>query len=104
MDKWRIKRGDTVQVIAGKDKGTRGEILKVLRDERRVVVKGVNVCTRHQKPSMANSGGLIKKELSIHASNVMLVDSTNDKPTRIGMKVIDGKKVRVSKRTGSVIN
>jgi large subunit ribosomal protein L24 len=104
MDKWRIKKGDTVQVIAGKDKGIRGEILSVLRDERRVVVKGVNVCTRHKKPSMMNAGGLVKKELSIHASNVMLVDSTDDKPTRIGMKVVDGKKVRVSKRTGSVIN
>jgi large subunit ribosomal protein L24 len=104
MDKWRIRRGDTVQVIAGKDKGTRGEILSVLRDERRVVVKGVNVCVKHQKPSMANAGGLVKKEHSIHASNVMIVDSTDDKPTRVAMKIVDGKKVRVSKRTGSVIN
>ncbi|MDR2782054.1 MAG: 50S ribosomal protein L24 [Holosporaceae bacterium] len=104
MDKWRIKKGDTVQVITGKDKGARGEILSVLRDERRVVVKDVNVCVRHQKPSMANAGGLIKKEKSIHASNVMLIDSTDDKPTRVEMKIVDGKKVRVSKRTGSVIS
>ena len=103
MNKWRIKKGDMVQVISGKDKGVKGEILSVLRDERRVVVKGVNVCTRHQKPSMSSPGGLIKKEMSIHASNVMLIDSSDDKPTRIGMKIVDGKKVRVSKRTGSVI-
>lgn len=104
MEKWRIKKGDMVQVIAGKDKGVKGEILRVLRDERRVVVKGVNVCTKHQKPSMTNPGGLIKEERSIHASNVMLVDPSNDKPTRVGMKIVDGKKVRVAKRTGSVLN
>lgn len=104
MDKWRIKKGDLVQVIAGKDKGVKGEILRVLRDERRVIVKGVNVCTKHQKPSATNAGGIVKVEQSIHASNVMLVDSSNDKPTRVGMKFVDGKKVRVSKRTGSVLN
>jgi large subunit ribosomal protein L24 len=103
MDKWRIKKGDVVQVIAGKDKGVKGEILRVLREERRVVVKGVNICTRHRKPSMNNPGGLLKEEKSIHASNVMLVDSGDDKPVRVGMKMIDGKKVRVSKRTGSII-
>lgn len=104
MNKWHIKKGDIVQVIAGQDKGVKGEILRVLRDERRVVVKGVNVCTKHQKPSATNPGGLIKKEQSIHASNVMLVDSTDDKPTRVGMKIVDGKKVRFSKRTGSVLD
>lgn len=102
MDKWRIKKGDTVQVITGKDRGAKGEILSVDKKERRVVVKGVNVVTRHKKPSMSDPGGLIKKEKSIHVSNVMLVDS-DDKPTRVGMKVVDGKKVRVSKRTGSII-
>ncbi|MBE6447023.1 MAG: 50S ribosomal protein L24 [Alphaproteobacteria bacterium] len=104
MNKWRIKKGDTVQVIAGQDKGVKGEVLRVLRDERRVVVKGVHVCTRHQKPSANNPGGLIKKEQSIHASNVMLIDATDNKPTRVGMKFVDGKKVRFSKRTGSVLN
>jgi len=104
MDKWRIKKGDMVQVITGKDKGVKGEILRVIRDERRVVVRGVNVCTRHRKPSMSSPGGLIKEEKSIHASNVMLIDSSDDKPARIGMKMVDGKKVRVSKRTGSVIS
>ncbi|MDR2794449.1 MAG: 50S ribosomal protein L24 [Holosporaceae bacterium] len=103
MDKWRIKKGDTVQVIAGKDKGTKGEILRVLREERRVVVKGVNVCTKHRKPSSVSPGGLEKSERAIHASNVMLVDSSDDRPTRVGMKVVDGKKVRFSRRTGSLI-
>lgn len=104
MKKWRIKKGDNVQVIAGQDKGVKGEVLRVLRDEDRVVVKGVHVCTRHQKPSATNPGGLIKKEQSIHVSNVMLVDPSNDKPTRVGMKMVDGKKVRFSKRTGSVLS
>lgn len=104
MKKWRIKKGDNVQVIAGQDKGVKGEVLRVLRDEDRVVVKGVHVCIRHQKPSATNPGGLIKKEQSIHVSNVMLVDPSNDKPTRVGMKMVDGKKVRFSKRTGSVLS
>jgi large subunit ribosomal protein L24 len=104
MNKWRVKKGDTVQVIAGKDKGVKGEILRVFRDERRVVVKGVHVCTRHKKPSMNNPGGLIKEERSIHASNVMLIDPKDDKPTRVGIKIMDGKKARVSKRTDSVIS
>ncbi len=104
MNKWRIKKGDMVQVIAGQDKGVKGEVLRVLRDERRVVVKGVHVCKKHQRPSMNNPGGIIEKEQSIHASNVMLIDSSDDKPTRVGMKMVDGKKVRVSRRTGSVIN
>jgi large subunit ribosomal protein L24 len=104
MGKWRIKKGDTVQVISGKDKGIKGEILSVLRDEGRIVVKGVNICVRHKKPAMNNPGGLIRMEKSIHASNVMLIDATNDKPTRVGFKIVDGKKSRVSKRTGSVIS
>jgi large subunit ribosomal protein L24 len=104
MDKWRIKRGDTVQVISGKDKGVKGEILRVLREERRVVVKGANICVRHKKPSASDPGGLIKAEKSIHASNVMLIDSKDDKPTRVGMKIVDGKKVRISRRTSSMIS
>lgn len=100
----KIKKGDTVQVIAGKDKGTQGEVLRVLKDEGRVIVKGVHVCTRHQRPSQVNAGGLIKKEQSIDVSNVMFVDAKDGKPTRIGIKVVDGKKVRFSKRSGEVIS
>jgi large subunit ribosomal protein L24 len=104
MDRWRIKKGDIVQVIAGKDNGMRGEILSVLREKRRVVVKGVNLCVKHQKPSVNSPGGIVKEERSIHASNVMLVDSSDDKPVRVGVKIENGKKVRISKRTGSVIS
>ncbi|MDR1375717.1 MAG: 50S ribosomal protein L24 [Holosporaceae bacterium] len=103
MNRWRIKKGDAVQVIAGKDRGVRGEILSVLREERRVIVKGVNLCVKHQKPSVNSPGGIVKVERSIHASNVMLLDSSDDKPTRVGVKIENEKKVRVSRRTGSVI-
>jgi large subunit ribosomal protein L24 len=102
MDKWHIKKGDTVKVISGDDRGTLGEILSVDRKNRRIVVKGVNIVTRHQKPSANSSGGLIKKEKSIHASNVMLV--ADDMPTRVGMKMVDGNKVRYAKRNGSIVN
>lgn len=104
MDKWRVKKGDMVQVITGDDKGVKGEILSVLREDRKVIVKGVNVCTRHMKPSMKNAGGIIKKEMPIHASNVMLIDPSDDKATRLGVRVEDGKKVRFSKRSNTVIN
>lgn len=100
----KIKKGDTVQVIAGKDKGTQGEVLRVLTKENRVVVKGVHVCTRHQKPSATSAGGVVKKGQSIDISNVMFVDAKDNKPTRVGIKVVDGKKVRFSKRSGEVIN
>lgn len=105
MDKWRIKKGDLVQVTTGKDKGKKGEIIQVVRDDRKVFVKGVNICVKHEKPSAGSpKGNIVRKERAIHASNVMLVDSTDDKPTRVGMKFVDGKKVRVSRRTGSVIS
>ncbi|MDR2724254.1 MAG: 50S ribosomal protein L24 [Holosporaceae bacterium] len=104
MSRWRVKKGDVVQVITGDDKGVRGEILKVLRDDRRVVVKDVNVCTRHKKPTANDPGGTIKMEKSIHASNVMLIDPSDSKPSRVGVSVVDGKKVRISRRTGTMIN
>jgi large subunit ribosomal protein L24 len=103
MDRWRIKKGDTVRVITGSDKGKVGEILSVDRKDRRVVVKAVNLRTRHKKPSMNNAGGVITVEKSIHASNVMLLDPSDDRPARIGMKIVDGKKTRVSKRTETVL-
>ncbi|MDR3187159.1 MAG: 50S ribosomal protein L24 [Holosporaceae bacterium] len=103
MNRWRVKKGDVVQVIAGEDRGARGEILAVLREKRRVVVKGVNLCVKHQKPSVSSPGGIVKVERSIHASNVMLLDSSDDRPTRVGIKIEDGKKVRVSRRTGSAV-
>lgn len=103
MDRWYIKKGDTVQVIAGDDKGKKGEILSVERSARRVIVKDVNVVVRHEKPSAANAGGIVKMERSIHVSNVMLIDDTDGKPTRVGFKIVDGKKARFSKRTGALV-
>ena len=99
----KIRVGDTVVVIAGKDKGKTGEVLQVLAKEERVIVEGVNMVTKHAKPSAANQqGGIINKEAPIDASNVMYVQ--NGKATRIGYKVEDGKKVRVAKKTGEVID
>ena len=100
-----VKKGDTVIVISGNDKGKTGKILQVLVKEDRVVVEGVNVVSRHTKPSNANpDGGIIKKEAPIHASNVQILDPTTKEPTRVGMKVVEGKKVRVAKKSGTVLD
>ena len=99
----RIKKDDTVIVIAGKDKGKEGKILHVDRKNNRVIVEGVNMISKHTKPSMQNQqGGIVKKEGSIHASNVMYLH--NGKATRLGAMIKDGKKVRVAKKTGEVID
>ena len=99
----KIKTGDTVKVIAGKDKDKEGKVLSVDKKNGRVVVEGVNMVTKHAKPSASNQqGGIINKEAPIDASNVMYVQ--NGKATRIGYKVEDGKKVRVAKKTGEVID
>ncbi|WP_443748054.1 50S ribosomal protein L24 [Asticcacaulis solisilvae] len=100
----KIKKGDSVVVLTGKDKGRRGTILKVLPTEGRVVVQGINMVQRHTRPSQTNpNGGIVNKEASLHVSNVALVDA-NGKPTRVGFKVEGDKKVRVAKTTGDVIN
>ena len=99
----KIKTGDTVKVIAGKNKDKEGKVLSVDKKTGRVVVEGVNMVTKHAKPSASNQqGGIINKEAPIDASNVMYVQ--NGKATRIGYKVEDGKKVRVAKKTGEVID
>ncbi|MDD4212321.1 MAG: 50S ribosomal protein L24 [Bacilli bacterium] len=99
----KIKKGDTVIVISGNDKGKTAQVLKVLVKENRVLVEGVNVVSRHTKPSNANpDGGIIKKEAPIDASNVMLVDPKTNERTRVGYKVVDGKKVRYAKKTDNV--
>jgi large subunit ribosomal protein L24 len=100
----RIKKNDQVLVIAGKDKGRKGRVLKVLPDRDRVIVEGVNMCKRHRKVNQ-QQGGIIEKEAAIHVSNVMLLDSKNDKPTRLRMgKDKDDRKVRVSVRSGTVLD
>lgn len=94
----RLKVGDLVQVITGKAKGTQGQVTKLLLDDNRVVVEGVNVVTRHQKPNPRNpQGGKVSREASIHVSNVMLVDPETKKPTRVRFEVKDGVKKRVAK-------
>ncbi len=104
----RIKKGDIVEVIAGDDKGMRGEVLRVLLKENRVVVSKVNIITKHQNAQRAGrsqmQGGRIRFEAPIHISNVMLVSPKDNQPTRVGFKVVDGRKVRISRRTGEVID
>ena len=103
--KLKIKKGDKVVVITGKDKGKTGEVMRVIPDEARVVVAGVNVATRHVKPSQTNpNGGIEKRELTIHVSNVALADPKGGKATRVGYKTLgDGSKVRVAKASGETI-
>lgn len=102
--KMKIKKGDKVVVLTGKDKGAKGEVLSVLRQEGRVVVQGVNMVTRHRKPSQISAGGIEKIEKSIHVSNVALADPKSGEATRVGYKIMkDGKKVRVAKKSGETI-
>ena len=103
MGKLKIKKGDTVRVITGKDKGKEGKVLVVDMKNERVIVEGVNMATKHQKPNGANQGGIVHQEAAIDASNVMYVHK--GKTTRIGFTTNkDGKKVRVAKATGAVID
>jgi len=100
----KIKKGDRVVLLTGKDKGRTGNVTKVMPKDDRVVVAGLNMVQRHTRPSQGDpQGGIKHKEASVHVSNVAIVDS-NGKPTRVGFKVEDGKKVRVAKTTGEVIN
>jgi large subunit ribosomal protein L24 len=101
----RIRKGDQVLVISGADRGTRGEVLEVRPQDGRAVVRGVNVATHHTKPrGMGQPGGIVRREASIHLSNLKLVDPKSGKPTRVGFRVLDGgRKVRVAKATGDVI-
>ena len=101
----RIRKGDTVVVITGADKGTKGEVLAVHPKDERAVVRGVNVAKKHTKPQgMGKPGGIIEQEATIHLSNLMLVDPKTGKGTRVGFRVLDdGRKVRVSRPGGAVI-
>jgi large subunit ribosomal protein L24 len=101
----KIRRGDTVVVISGKEKGERGEVREVLSRENRVVVSGINVRTRHARPTQNNQQGLYTFEAPIHVSNVMLVDPNSGEPTKVGYRLTDsGEKIRVSKKTGEDID
>jgi large subunit ribosomal protein L24 len=103
--KLKIKKGDEVVVIAGKDTGKKGVVLKVIPKVSRLVISGVNLVTRHTRPSMTSTGGIVKKELPIHISNIAHVDPKTGEPTKIGYKILeDGKKVRFAKKSGEVID
>jgi large subunit ribosomal protein L24 len=98
-----LKKGDEVIVIAGKDKGKRGKITKVITAKDRVIVDGLNVAKRHMKASMTTEPGIVMKEMSLHVSNVMMADPKTGNPTRIGYKTENGQKVRFAKKSGEVI-
>lgn len=101
----KIKKGDKVVVLTGRDKGKEGEVIEVRPAEGRVVVRGVNVVKRHQRPSMTTQGGIEEKEAPVAVSNVAHLDPKDNKPTRVGFKVLDdGRKVRFAKRSGEVID
>ncbi|MBA4118209.1 MAG: 50S ribosomal protein L24 [Candidatus Puniceispirillum sp.] len=105
MVKLHVKKGDTVVVVSGKDKGKVGEILSVDKKEMRVLVKDVNIVKRHLKPSATSAGGVVSSERSIHVSNVMHVDPKTKAPTRVGFQILeDGRKVRVAKKSGEQID
>jgi large subunit ribosomal protein L24 len=101
----KIRKGDKVVVLAGKDKGRSGEVLSVSPKEDKAVVRGINMIVRHQRQTQSQEGGLIRKEAPIHLSNIAVADPKDGKPTRVGFQVQkDGTKVRVAKRSGEVIN
>ena len=103
--KFKIRKGDRVAILSGKDKGKTGEILKMIPDVRRAIVQGVNMVKRHTAPSQAGAGGVVEKEASIHVSNISLIDPKDDKATRVGFKNLeDGRKVRYAKKSGEVID
>jgi|SRR6187402_645782 large subunit ribosomal protein L24 len=105
MAKLKIKKGDHVVVLTGKDKGKHGEVLKVMPEENRAIVKGIAMIRRHQRQTATQDGGIISKEAAIHVSNLALEDPKDGKPTRVGFKFLkDGRKVRFAKRSGEVID
>jgi large subunit ribosomal protein L24 len=104
MSAAKIKKGDQVIVLAGRDKGKKGEVFQVMPREGRALVRGVNVVRKHQRQTAQQEGGIISKEASVHLSNLALEDPKDGKPTRIGFKTLqDGRKVRFAKRSGEVI-
>jgi large subunit ribosomal protein L24 len=104
MSAAKIKKGDNVVVLAGRDKGKKGEVIRVMPREDRALVRGINMMKRHTKQSAETQGGIIAKEGPIHLSNIAVADPKDGKPTRIGFKTLeDGKKVRFAKRSGEII-
>ncbi len=105
MNKLKLKKGDKVIVVAGKNKGSTGEIIKVLPNKSRAIVRGINIVKKHTKPTQNSAGGIVEKEGSIHISNIAYFDEKENKPSRIGFRILeDGRKVRMSKKSGEVID
>lgn len=103
--KFKIKKGDRVVVLTGRDKGRMGEVLRVIPTEDRLVVQGVNVVKRHQRPSQVSPGGIVEQEATIHISNVAHIDPKTDKPTRVGYRIEEGgRKIRIARRSGEPID
>ena len=103
--KFKIKKGDTVVVLAGRVKAKSGEVIAVHRKDRRVLVRGVNIIKRHTRPSQISPGGIMEKEATLHISNLAIADPKDGKPTRIGYRTIeDGRKVRFAKRSGEIVD
>ena len=101
----KIRKGDKVVVLTGRDKGRTGEVIAMHRDDGRVLVRGVNIVKRHQRQTGQQEGGIISKELPVHLSNIAIADPKDGKPTRIGFKIGgDGRKVRIAKRSGAEID
>jgi large subunit ribosomal protein L24 len=104
-EKYKVKKGDKVVVVTGRDRGKQGEVLSVDRVRYRVLVQGVNTVKRHTRPRPGEPGGIVEKEASIHISNVAHIDPKSGKPTRVGFKTLeDGRKVRFAKRSGEVLD
>ena len=104
-DKFRLRRGDEVIVVSGRDKGRKGRIVRMQRDRERVIVQGANMVKRHTRPSAGQPGGIVEKEAALHISNVALVDPKTGEASRIGYKFLeDGRKVRFAKASGEVID
>ena len=98
-----VKKGDVVMVVSGADKGKKGNVREVILDKNRVIVEDVNIVKKHRKPTQSTPGGIVEIPAPIHISNVMLIDPKSGEPTRIGRKVVDGKNVRYSKKSGEII-
>ena len=101
----KIKKGDTVVVLTGRDRGRNGEVIRMFPEEQRALVRGINMVKRHQKQTAQSEGGIISREASIHLSNIAIADPKDGKATRVGFKVLeDGRKVRFAKRSGDLID
>jgi len=104
MAKFHIKKGDTVMVMAGESKGKSGRVIRMIPKQYRAVVEGINMVSKHQKPSASSpDGGILEMEAPIHVSNLMIIDPKDNKPTRIGRKLVDDKLVRYAKKSGEIL-